>query len=57
VFTGGHKLWQSKSRLHPNVHFFGCGVDSAHFAKARLDSTPRPADLPSRRPRCSASTA
>ena len=46
VFTGGHKLWQSKSRLHGNVHFFGCGVDSAHFAKARLDSTPRPADLP-----------
>lgn len=46
VFTGGHKLWQTKSRLHPNVHFFGCGVDSAHFAKARLDSTPRPADLP-----------
>lgn len=46
VFTGGHRLWQSKSRLHPNVHFFGCGVDSAHFAKARLDSTPRPADLP-----------
>jgi hypothetical protein len=42
VFTGGHKLWQSKSRLHPNVHFFGCGVDSAHFAKARLDSTPAP---------------
>ncbi len=46
VFTGGYKLWQSKSKLHPNVHFFGCGVDSAHFAKARLDSTPRPADLP-----------
>jgi glycosyltransferase involved in cell wall biosynthesis len=46
VFTGGHKLWQSKSRLHPNVHFFGCGVDSAHFAKARLSETPRPADLP-----------
>jgi hypothetical protein len=46
VFTGGHKLWQSKSRLHSNVHFFGCGVDSAHFAKARLSETPRPADLP-----------
>ncbi len=46
VFTGGYKLWQSKSKLHPNVHFFGCGVDSTHFAKARLDSTPRPADLP-----------
>jgi hypothetical protein len=46
IFTGGYKLWQSKSRLHPNVHFFGCGVDSAHFAKARLSETPRPADLP-----------
>ncbi len=46
VFTGGYRLWQSKSRLHPNVHFFGCGVDSAHFAKARLSETPRPADLP-----------
>lgn len=46
VFTGGYKLWQSKSKLHANVHFFGCGVDSAHFAKARLDSTPRPVDLP-----------
>ena len=45
VFTGGHRLWQSKSRHHANVHFFGCGVDSAHFAKARLSETPRPADL------------
>jgi len=45
VFTGGHKLWRSKSRLHDNVHFFGCGVDSAHFAKARLSDTPTPADL------------
>ena len=46
VFTGGFRLWQSKSKLHPNVHFFGCGVDSAHFAKARLSGTPRPADVP-----------
>ena len=46
VFTGGHKLWQSKSAIHRNVHFFGCGVDSAHFAKARLSETPRPADVP-----------
>jgi glycosyltransferase involved in cell wall biosynthesis len=45
VFTGGHKLWRSKSRLHDSVHFFGCGVDSAHFAKARLSDTPTPADL------------
>ncbi|HET9799842.1 MAG TPA: hypothetical protein VFP90_17725, partial [Gemmatimonadaceae bacterium] len=35
VFTGGYKLWQSKSRYHTNVHFFGCGVDVAHFATAR----------------------
>jgi hypothetical protein len=46
VFTGGFRLWQSKSKLHPNVHFFGCGVDSTHFAKARLSETPRPADVP-----------
>jgi glycosyltransferase involved in cell wall biosynthesis len=35
VFTGGHRLWQSKSKYHANVHFFGCGVDVAHFASAR----------------------
>src|SRR5205085_2551801 len=46
VFTGGYRLYQAKARVHPNVHFFGCGVDSAHFAKARLSETPRPADLP-----------
>jgi glycosyltransferase involved in cell wall biosynthesis len=46
VFTGGYRLYQAKSRAHPNVHFFGCGVDSAHFAKARLSDTPLPADVP-----------
>ena len=45
VFTGGFKLFQSKSRYHSNVHFFGCGVDSAHFAKARLSDTEVPADV------------
>ena len=35
VFTGGRKLFESKSRHHPNVHFFGCGVDAAHFSRAR----------------------
>ena len=35
VFTGGYRLWQSKSNYHANVHFFGCGVDVAHFASAR----------------------
>jgi len=45
VFTGGRKLFESKSRHHPNVHFFGCGVDADHFAKARLESTPIPSEL------------
>ena len=45
VFTGGHKLYEAKRRYHNNVHFFGCGVDVAHFAKARLAETPLPADL------------
>jgi glycosyltransferase involved in cell wall biosynthesis len=35
VFAGGYKLSQSKARFHSNVHFFGCGVDVAHFATAR----------------------
>jgi glycosyltransferase involved in cell wall biosynthesis len=35
VFTGGYRLWQSKAKYHANVHFFGCGVDVAHFASAR----------------------
>jgi glycosyltransferase involved in cell wall biosynthesis len=35
VFAGGYKLSQSKAKYHANVHFFGCGVDVAHFATAR----------------------
>lgn len=45
VFTGGHKLYTSKSRYHDNVHFFGCGVDTKHFGKARLEETVIPADV------------
>ena len=45
VFTGGRKLYDSKSRHHPNVHFFGCGVDADHFAKARSESTAIPVEL------------
>jgi len=40
VFTGGHHLHESKARLHENVHFFGCGVDADHFARARRADTP-----------------
>jgi glycosyltransferase involved in cell wall biosynthesis len=45
VFTGGHRLYLSKSRYHDNVHFFGCGVDAAHFAQARSAATPVPDDV------------
>src|SRR5690606_12504828 len=39
VFTGGYQLYQEKSRHHDTVHFHGCGVDAAHFGRARLAST------------------
>lgn len=42
VFTGGYRLSQSKRKLHDNVHFFGCGVDVAHFARARDAALPVP---------------
>jgi glycosyltransferase involved in cell wall biosynthesis len=45
VFTGGHKLYDAKRKYHRNVHFFGCGVDVAHFAKARAAETPIPSDI------------
>ena len=45
VFTGGHKLYESKRRYHGNVHFFGCGVDAKHFGAARLSTTPVAADI------------
>ena len=47
VFTGGHRLMQSKSRYHENVHFFGCGVDVAHFGRAHSDELELPADMAS----------
>ncbi len=45
VFTGGSKLYESKSRHHRNVHFFGCGVDANHFALARDPDTRVPRTL------------
>ena len=44
VFTGGYKLFTSKSQHHSNVHVFGCGVDVRHFSQARSDKTPIPMD-------------
>ena len=37
VFTGGYRLSRAKSRIHNNVHFFGCGVDVDHFSRARSE--------------------
>jgi glycosyltransferase involved in cell wall biosynthesis len=45
VFAGGRKMWLSKSRHNDNAHFYGCGVDVQHFAKARLAETELPADV------------
>jgi glycosyltransferase involved in cell wall biosynthesis len=38
-------LYEAKRRYHKNVHFFGCGVDVAHFAKAQLAETAISADI------------
>lgn len=45
VFAGGRKMWLSKSRYNDNAHFYGCGVDVKHFAKARAAETEVPADV------------
>ncbi|HWH67784.1 MAG TPA: glycosyltransferase [Candidatus Sulfotelmatobacter sp.] len=45
VFTGGRKLFENKSQFHDNCHFYGCGVDDAHFGQARTPGTAAHADL------------
>lgn len=45
VFAGGRKLWESKSRHNANCHFYGCGVDVAHFGTARSAETEIPFDI------------
>jgi glycosyltransferase involved in cell wall biosynthesis len=45
VFTGGRKMFESKSRFNSNCHFHGCGVDVAHFNHARLDETVVPREV------------
>src|SRR2546423_2307976 len=47
VFTGGHKLFERKSRHNDNCHFYGCGVDGDHFGKTRLQETPLPPEMAS----------
>lgn len=45
VFAGGPQIHEAKSRLHDNVHCFGCGVDVAHYARARDASTEVPSEV------------
>jgi glycosyltransferase involved in cell wall biosynthesis len=45
VFTGGRKLFESKSRFNCNCHFYGCGVDVEHFGGARKEETRVPDEL------------
>jgi len=47
VFTGGYELWTRKSKQHSNTHFFGCGVEYDHFAKAQEEGTAIPEDISS----------
>ncbi len=45
VFTGGYELYLKKKEQHPNVHFFGCGVEFNHFNMAADPSTAIPPDI------------
>ncbi len=45
VFTGGRKLFHSKSRFNDNCHFYGCGVEATHFARAQHRETVVPPEL------------
>jgi glycosyltransferase involved in cell wall biosynthesis len=45
VFTGGRRMWESKSQYNSNCHFYGCGVDVPHFSKARSPQTVVPEDI------------
>jgi glycosyltransferase involved in cell wall biosynthesis len=45
VFTGGYELYLKKKQQHPNVHFFGCGVEFSHFNQASDPATSIPPDI------------
>src|SRR3954453_22494839 len=47
VFAGGPKMAKSKRRFNSNCYSFGCGVDVAHFGKARRATTKLPTDIAS----------
>ena len=45
VFTGGYQMYLNKSRNNANCHFFGCGVDVAHFSQALSEDLAVPPDI------------
>ncbi|HEX8372266.1 MAG TPA: glycosyltransferase [Chthoniobacterales bacterium] len=45
VFAGGPKIHSSKVKHNSNCHSYGCGVEIAHFGKARLAETQIPEDV------------
>ncbi len=45
MFTGGYELWTKKKAVHPNVHFYGCGVEFEHFNQAQSEETTVPPDI------------
>ncbi len=45
VFAGGPKIHQAKVLHNENCHSYGCGVEIAHFGKARRPETPIPDDV------------
>jgi glycosyltransferase involved in cell wall biosynthesis len=45
VFAGGPKIWEEKRKRNSNCFCYGCGVDLAHFARARDAGCARPTDV------------
>jgi glycosyltransferase involved in cell wall biosynthesis len=45
VFAGGPQIWEEKSKYNTNCFCYGCGVDFAHFARARQRECAIPADV------------
>jgi glycosyltransferase involved in cell wall biosynthesis len=45
VFAGGPKICEEKRPQNANCYSIGCGVDAAHFAKAKDPRTPVPPDV------------
>ena len=45
VFAGGPKIYRAKKVYNSNTHSYGCGVDVAHFSRAREPETRVPDDI------------